>query len=503
MSKSSIQQLELKIDGQDASSLAPYRALLRERISSISEYRVQFQGGSELKSEDILFKKATIKITLDGRDKSFHGLVKSFSLLGVGQQGNIHYSVEICPQLFLLGLGEAHDIYGTSGQVDVLDIIKSELTHDQAKSPNKTQSKGRVGGNYAEFRTQGSYPKRDFVVQYAESDLSFLSRLMEKYGIFYFFEQGEGGEKLIFGDSPSCFPPSRDDTQLTFRRASGSISESMNISSFAKRDVAKPAKVYLQDYNWRNPDASLMLDVDVSGPGQGSIYGYGHHFLDKSEGQALAKVIAEAEYCHAHYFEGESDCIFLGAGQQFSQSEHPVSQFNGDFTVTEIVHEISLANSSLDAFEEMDFQTSYQNRFVCIEAKTPFKNLAKTPIPKIHGFVYGVVDGDGDGKRAEINDYGQYKVRLYFDLRDEKPASASCYVRKSEVYGGADMGMHYPLLKGTEVLVGFSHGDVDRPIIVGVMPNSKLKSVVIGGNKTSNVIKSASGITVTMFDGDG
>lgn len=65
------------------------------------------------------------------------------------------------------------------------------------------------------------------------------------------------------------------------------------------------------------------------------------------------------------------------------------------------------------------------------------------------------------------------------------------------------MGMHYPLLKGTEVLVGFSHGDVDRPIIVGVMPNSKLKSVVIGGNKTSNVIKSASGITVTMFDGDG
>jgi type VI secretion system secreted protein VgrG len=326
---------------------------------------------------------------------------------------------------------------------------------------------------------------------------------MEKYGIFYFFEQSESGEKVVFGDAPSCFPPSNSDTQLTFRRVAGAISESMNITAFSKRDLAKPTKVFLQDYNWQNPDASLMLDTDIEGPGQGVIYSYGHHFKEKSEGQDLAKVMAEAEFCHAHFYEGESDCIFLSAGQQFSQSEHPISGFNGDFTVTKITHELSLANSSLDAFEEMDFQTSYRNRFRCIEAKTSFKGLLKTKVPKIHGFVYGVVDGDGNGKRAEINDYGQYKVRLYFDLRDEKPASASCFVRKSEVYGGSDMGMHHPLLKGTEVLVGFSHGDVDRPIIVGVMPNSKLKSVVTGSNKTSNVIKSASGITVTMYDGDG
>jgi Uncharacterized protein conserved in bacteria len=277
----------------------------------------------------------------------------------------------------------------------------------------------------------------------------------------------------------------------------------MNISAFAKRDFAKPNKVFLQDYNWEKPDASLLLDTAIEGPGQGSIYVYGHHFKEKSEGQDLAKVIAEAEFCHAHFFEGESDCIFLSAGQQFSQSEHPISGFNGDFTVTKITHEISLANSSLDAFEEMDFQTSYRNRFRCIEAKTPFKSLPKTAVPKIHGFVHGVVDGDGNGKRAEINDYGQYKVRLYFDLRNEKAASASCFLRKSEVYGGSEMGMHFPLLKDTEVLVGFAYGDVDRPMIVGVAPNSKLKSVVTGSNKHSNVIKSASGITVTMYDGDG
>jgi Uncharacterized protein conserved in bacteria len=86
MSKSSIQQLALTIDGEDSSAFMVYRASLKEEVSAISEYHVQFQSEAELESDDILFKKASIKITLDGQDRSFHGLVRSFFLKGVGSR---------------------------------------------------------------------------------------------------------------------------------------------------------------------------------------------------------------------------------------------------------------------------------------------------------------------------------------------------------------------------------------------------------------------------------
>ncbi len=45
--------------------------------------------------------------------------------------------------------------------------------------------------------------------------------------------------------------------------------------------------------------------------------------------------------------------------------------------------------------------------------------------------------------------------------------------------------MHFPLLKGTEVVLSCVNGDIDRPIIVGAVPNPLIVGQRRGGAMAS------------------
>ena len=74
-------------------------------------------------------------------------------------------------------------------------------------------------------------------------------------------------------------------------------------------------------------------------------------------------------------------------------------------------------------------------------------------------------------------------------------------MRKAEPYGGANSGMHFPLLKNTDVVLSCVNGDPDRPIIVGAMQNGMHKSVVSSSNSTANRIQTTSGSIFEIDDG--
>jgi type VI secretion system secreted protein VgrG len=114
-----------------------------------------------------------------------------------------------------------------------------------------------------------------------------------------------------------------------------------------------------------------------------------------------------------------------------------------------------------------------------------------------------VVDAGGDGKYAEIDDQGRYKVKLPFDCSDKKDGKASRWIRMAQPYAGANMGMHFPLHKGTEVLLTFIDGDPDRPIISSAVPNPATGSPVRGANQTQSAIHTGGGIRMVFEDNDG
>jgi type VI secretion system secreted protein VgrG len=125
-----------------------------------------------------------------------------------------------------------------------------------------------------------------------------------------------------------------------------------------------------------------------------------------------------------------------------------------------------------------------------------------TPVPVVAGVHVAKVDGDAWNGRAEIDSQGRYKLQLTFADEAGKKGRGSDYVRKIEPYvGPSQTGLHFPLVAGTEVLVGYMNGDIDRPVVFGAVHNPDMKGVVTSDAHLFNRIKSQSGALLEIYDG--
>ena len=142
----------------------------------------------------------------------------------------------------------------------------------------------------------------------------------------------------------------------------------------------------------------------------------------------------------------------------------------------------------------------YLSRFEAIPFEVQFRPERVTPWPRIHGILHAHIDADTSGDYAQIDELGRYRVRLPFDSSGRQGSSASRWIRLAQPYAGAGYGSHFPLHKGTEVLLAHIDGDPDRPIIVGSVPNPHTISPATSANATQSVVNTASGIRIEMED---
>ncbi|MDR1686109.1 MAG: phage baseplate assembly protein V, partial [Desulfovibrio sp.] len=134
----------------------------------------------------------------------------------------------------------------------------------------------------------------------------------------------------------------------------------------------------------------------------------------------------------------------------------------------------------------------------------------ETPRPSVPGLMHARVVASGDGKYAELDRQGRYKVMFFFpekvihtDADDPSEGNRSIPLRMAQAHAGQDSGIHFPLLKGVETLVAFTDGDPDRPVILSAMPNPEHPSVVADENQQANVIRTPGGNSITMVDTEG
>ncbi|MGH2627824.1 MAG: type VI secretion system Vgr family protein, partial [Anaerolineales bacterium] len=475
------------------SGAVPEDTLLVSRMEGAEEISHPYRFEVELRS-----RKADFDFAEALRQPAFLGIKKGVKLKGEGGQGT--QTLKIHGMLSLFRQEAKAKDWVTYRAVLVPRLWKLSLTVQSRVFLEKDirEIAGEVlkGAGFTtkdyEFKTSGRHPKREFVVQYQESDLAFLSRWLEHEGIFYFFEQTDEGEKLVFGDSPSAHTPIAGDPNVPYRPAAseGTRVQGGEAQDWYKEEVVQslaaeqsviPAEVVLKDYNWRKPSEDLKVSAEVIAGGVGSVFNYADHFKDKDEGKALAKVRAEEIRCRQKLFTGAGDCRAFRAGATYTLADHYRTDFNASYLLVRVRHEASQALGFPDSAAS---GATYRNEFTGIPADVPFRPERATEWPSIHGVMNAKVDAAGSGQYAEIDDQGRYKVKLPFDLSDRKDGKGSRYLRMAQPYSGAGMGMHFPLHKGTEVLLAFVDGDVDRPIIAASIPNAETGGPVSGGNQT-------------------
>jgi type VI secretion system secreted protein VgrG len=423
----------------------------------------------------------------------YHGVLSEFEQLHAAN-GYFFYRAVLVPRLWQLSLYRISEAY--LNEQTIPQILESVLRGSRL-----------LAADY-ELKLVGQYRPRSFVCQYEETHLDFLSRWMEKEGMYYYFDHADQADKLVVADSrlmhdaqalPVNYRPADTlDTGVTADAVQG----------FVCRQKPLPQSVVLLEFNYRKAAVPLKVQATVSANGIGEVMIYGENFRDEAEGQRYAGLRAEEILCGGKVFSGESTAVGLRSGYFMQMAGHYRDGFNGRYLVTEVHHEGSQAGALLNGMktpfnDDSGVETRYANSFRAIPDAVQFRAERTTPRPSVAGTLTATVDAEGSGQYAELDEYGQYKVQLPFDRTDKAGAKGSARVRMATPYSGSDHGMHFPLHKGSEVLLAFTDGDPDQPVIVAAVPNSENVSLVNQTNPEANRISTAGGNQVYLGDGEG
>mgnify|MGYP000476039812 CR=1 FL=1 len=469
----------------------------RDAISSPYDFSLTLiSPANDIQYDDVINKQATLYIYRDGEYFPYSGIVSEFHFI----DSNVDFStyhIRLVPRFWLMILNEQTRIFQ---KMSISDIVK-KVFEDAGM------------GSYYKFDLTGTYPQRDYVVQYQESDFNFLSRLLESAGIWYFFTEqpriaeeidGAGGETMIISDNPKSFENIPGESAIIFRPQSGLAEqmdhedkESVSKLSYERRVV--PKEVLLKNYNYRTPEVDVSARATVQKGDVGTVYRYGGSFRNTDEARKAAEVVAGQLGCEQIRAAGRSNCRGLRAGKRFAIKEHGRSDCNDTYLVRSVVH-----MGAHNADKGTTGICSYTNEFQAIPSALidSFRPAPKAIIPRISGVITAPIEAQGAGYAA-LDDMGRYKVRMPFDISDSKNYEASKYIRLAQPYSGAGYGIHFPSHEGAEMVLACIDGDPEKPLGVGTVPNANTVSPVVSSNKAQGIIRSAGGNELLFDDTDG
>ncbi|MEM9694790.1 MAG: type VI secretion system tip protein TssI/VgrG, partial [Myxococcota bacterium] len=356
------------------------------------------------------------------------------------------------------------------------------------------ESYGFVEGETYEFVVnEQRSPTREYMVQYRESDWSFIARWLEREGYFYWYRHTPAGACLVIADNNGESTEIAAPTTLLF--AQDGLSSGEDVLSLRVRQRQIPAQVAVADYNYRAPEERLLVVRPVDDQGFGHVITYDNHFKTSTEGGVVADTRAERFRATEQEFVGKTDCMRMRVGHRFTMTSHGDDDYNKTYLIT---------STSVKVGQDPRGMRGAGNQpsldFTAISMDVPFRPARAVPWPRIDAFVTGHVEGEGAGEYAQIDEHGRYKIRMTFDMGTVQGLPASRWIRMAQSSTGAGYGVHFPLRKGTEVMIGHAGGDPDRPVIMGAIPNAVTPSPVTSGNATQHVHQTASSIRVEMED---
>lgn len=436
----------------------------------------------------------TLRLERDNGDLPIHGIPAAFEMQNASQD-RVFYRVLLVPKLWWLTHTRHNQIFLDQ---DLPGFLGQALTDG-----------GLTEGTDFELRLSKSYPRREYVCQYRETHFEFISRWMERDGLYYFFEQTAHGEKLVITDTRTSHAPMAGAETLQYLPPSGldwsEGERAVKTLRAVRRQV--PQRVTVSDYNYRTPDTRPHGESVVSPQGHGSRTLYAEHPQNDAEAAALAKVRAEELACRQTVYEGSGAAPHVRAGYLFSLERHFRDACNTTYLTIDARHEggqeAYLAQTLGIPLGDAPDRPYYRNSFTAIPAPVQYRAARKTPRPRFYGVLNATIDAAQSGQYAEVDDQGRYKVILPFDLSGRKDGKASSWLRRNQPYGGAGMGLHFPLHKGCGVLLGFLDGDPDRPVIQAAVPDTAHNSLLTSENNTKCLLTTGGGNRIHIEDQEG
>jgi type VI secretion system secreted protein VgrG len=425
----------------------------------------------EVAIQPMLRQKVEITITWEAKEKKYFGIVANIRQTEAGRIGAVdqeygHYAVEVVPNVWTL----SHLTNCRIFQNEPVDKIVTKVLGERC--PNQQY----------EMKLQKSYEPREYCVQYRETDLAFISRLMEEEGIFYYFTHDDP-EKMVIGDSPSAYGTCAPEDKAAYAKSTGELSTAAEyLDQLTYEENVYSGKVTFKDFNYQKP--KLPLKVDASAEKQTDLEIYDFHpqrYPADGPGRTLATSAMEAQSAMRTVLEASGNWRSVSAGCTFTLEKAYRADLNKEWLIVSASHSASQVGG-----------TDHQVSIVAIPASTNFRPLPTTPQPALNPQTATVVGPSGE--EIYMDEQGRAKVQFHWDLEGKRDENTTCWIRVAQQYAGINEesskkhGFHWHPLIGDEVIVDFLEGDPDDPIIVGSVYNGVNTPIVKPDQHIRNII---------------
>ena len=431
----------------------------------------------DLDLESLLHRPAFLAIAPDG--SGIHGLVHQAAQ---GESGKrlTRYRLTLVPQLAYLAHRTNQRIFQ---HLTVPQIIAQVLEEHGIQADAYRFGLGPV-----------VYPPREYCVQYDETDLHFIQRLCEEEGIHYHFQHGASGHVLVFGDDQTVFPRL---AATAYQQDSGLVADQPVIKRFGLRLETRTSRVTRRDYDFEKPRLTMEAAFHSDFQPDLEDYDYPGRFTERARGKHLSQRALERHRHDYELAEGESDQPRLVSGHFLPLTEHPRSDWNQLWLLTEVLHEGKqpqvLEESVTSHVGSGDgFVQGYRNRFSATPWAIPFRPALRHPKPKVLGSQTAVITGPA-GEEIHCDEYGRVKIQFHWDREGQADDKTSCWLRVSSSWAGDRYGGIAIPRVGMEVLVTFLEGDPDQPLVTGCLYHKEHQVPYdLPANKTRTVFKTLS-----------
>ncbi len=415
--------------------------------------------------------------------RTVHGLVLAADDLG-RSAGFRHIRLEIGPALALLDQRVDTRAWQERTAVEILrDVLASPLA-DHGRSVRTAALRADI------------YPRRDYCVQYQESDLAFAARLMEEEGVNYFFDHGGAAETLVLVDDNADFPPLQEGPVLLLDNANDTAGQE-SISSFTAARRLVSTAVAQRNFDWLEPQApraAARPGKDLRGRTR-EVYEH-DDIIYPGDGERHARLKYERLSLRGNTVGGRSNVTGFFAGGAFALHGHARTDLDTGYILIRVDHEGDCPDESPHAVAAA--APRYANTFEAVPRDAPLRPARVHPRPRVAGLLTATVTGP-PGEEVYCDEHGRIKVLPHWDRLSPADDTSSWWVRVAQAAAGGGWGCVFLPRVGMEVVVDFLDGDPDRPLVVGCVYNGQnAPPYPLPAEKTKTTIK-----TNTSPGGDG
>jgi type VI secretion system secreted protein VgrG len=418
----------------------------------------------------LLTKEVTVTVTQSGDDsemkRHFHGLVAEFMALGPGPGGRAAYRLVAVPGVWRLGLKRNCRIFQAKSAKDIVDAIMGEH--------------GLPAASWGILPTLEALP---YCTQFNETDLHFVSRLLEEHGMSYYFSHTASAHTLHISATAPGFPAFEGGDVV----AKASTASSLELGQWQRADRARSGSILLEDMDGERSQPSVVqtktsdtrtYDGEPAMWAAGKVYRWPGGMATRPGLDPAAVEMGAQESASEHYSAAAVDPRY-GAGARVSIGllAEDGSEARKSYVVTTADH---VASDSSAVGAGSAGAESYRCSLTLVAAARTWMPSRQHHRPLMTGVYSAKVTGPS-GEKIHVDEFGRIKVKFRWDHLGANDDTTSCWVRVAQAAAGSWGGTWFLPRIGDEVLVAFLDGDPDRPIVTGSVYGKDAKPPFLPG----------------------